>query len=306
MTAFDIDRAIDALARKQHGAFHRDQAIARGATRRMIQRRVETGRWLQLDRHVYALPSVPPTWLRQVKAAELSVPGSALSGKGAGALFGLDGVRVGRLEVTAPRGGHRTSRLARVRHRDGIRTVVRESVRVVELGRTILDLAGLLDIGGLERALDDALVRRLTTVESLVAHLEPGRTDRQPGRARLSQLLDDRLTGYVPPANVLEAGLHALFMQAGLPPFVAQSAFPWWPDAPYRCDVFVPTWRRIVEADGRLWHARFRDFERDRARDHVAQAHGYEVTRFTYRQIVDDPTYAREVLLAIGRHAAAA
>ncbi|MGZ4692033.1 MAG: DUF559 domain-containing protein, partial [Acidimicrobiales bacterium] len=68
----------------------------------------------------------------------------------------------------------------------------------------------------------------------------------------------------------------------------------------------IPSWRRIVEADSRLWHTREADFERDRARDHLAQMHGYEVTRFTYHQLVADPDYAVRVLLAIARHQAAA
>ena len=34
--------------------------------------------------------------------------------------------------------------------------------------------------------------------------------------------------------------------------------------------------------------------------------HGYEVTRFTFRQIMSDPNYVLGVLLGIGRHANAA
>jgi very-short-patch-repair endonuclease len=54
-------------------------------------------------------------------------------------------------------------------------------------------------------------------------------------------------------------------------------------------------WRLIVEADGRCWHTRIDDFERDRWRDNVATTHGYDVLRFTYRQL----TAGREEALAL-------
>ncbi|MGZ4707677.1 MAG: DUF559 domain-containing protein [Acidimicrobiales bacterium] len=110
----------------------------------------------------------------------------------------------------------------------------------------------------------------------------------------------------MPPANELERALKAVLDDPRLPPHDSQAALPWWPSAPQRVDELIPSWRRIVEADSRLWHTREADFERDRARDHLAQMHGYEVTRFTYHQLVADPDYAVRVLLAIARHQAAA
>lgn len=306
MTAFDIDRAIDALARKQHGAFHHQQALEVGATPRMIRRRIDAGRWLVLDHHTYALPGAKPSWRRQAKAAELSVPSSALSGRAGGALFGLDGVRVGRLQVTAPRGARRSSALATVRHRDGLPVVHRDGIRVVALPQTIVDLAGPLDLGELERALDDALVRNLVTVVAMTAVAEAPRNSRAVDIRALRQLVADRAEDFAPPTSVLEAGLDRIFRNPLLPDSVAQAALPWWPEAPFRCDRFVPAWRRIIEVDGRSWHARYRDFERDKARDHLASMHGYEVTRFSFRQVMSAPNYVLGVLLAIGRHAQAA
>ena len=55
-----------------------------------------------------------------------------------------------------------------------------------------------------------------------------------------------------------------------------------------------------VEADGRRWHSRRRDFENDRRRDHIALVHDYRTLRFTHRQLEHEPSYVLEVLLAVG------
>ena len=84
MADHELDRAIEALARRQHGAFSISQVHQAGGDRQKAKRRVASGRWVRLDRGVYALPGNPPTALRQMKAAELAVPGSAISGTSVG------------------------------------------------------------------------------------------------------------------------------------------------------------------------------------------------------------------------------
>lgn len=54
----------------------------------------------------------------------------------------------------------------------------------------------------------------------------------------------------------------------------------------------------IVEADGRSWHARVADFERDRRRDHRAQRIGWGTSRFTGAD-VERAGYVVDTLLAI-------
>ncbi len=105
----------------------------------------------------------------------------------------------------------------------------------------------------------------------------------------------------MPPTSVLEQALYQLLDDPRVPEVVRQAHLPWWPEAGSRVDALIPAWRRIVEADGRRWHTRRKDFERDRWRDHQAQRHGYEVTRFTYSQLEHTPEYALGVLLDIGR-----
>jgi very-short-patch-repair endonuclease len=49
----------------------------------------------------------------------------------------------------------------------------------------------------------------------------------------------------------------------------------------------LPEHRLIVEADGRRWHTRVADFDRDRWRDNEATANGYRTLRFTWVHLHD-------------------
>ncbi len=148
--------------RDQYGVFAHRQALEVDATPRMIATRVANGRWLELDHHVYSLPSHPPTWLRQLKAAQLRFSDAAISGRAAVALHGLANLGPGAIDVNVGRtGGRGRSRLARVHRRDDIPTVTVEGIRVVTAEWAIADLAANSTAALVERAVDDALVRQL-------------------------------------------------------------------------------------------------------------------------------------------------
>ena len=60
--------------------------------------------------------------------------------------------------------------------------------------------------------------------------------------------------------------------------------------------------RLIVETDGREAHATRDAFERDRRRDQLLKLAGWEVVRFTWRQVVREPeSVARTVTGLLGR-----
>ena len=64
--------------------------------------------------------------------------------------------------------------------------------------------------------------------------------------------------------SVLESKLYVLLDDPRLPPHVRQAPAPWDPTGIETGRRHVPDVRWIVEADGRSWHARVADFERDR------------------------------------------
>ncbi|MBA2281381.1 MAG: DUF559 domain-containing protein, partial [Acidimicrobiia bacterium] len=82
--------------------------------------------------------------------------------------------------------------------------------------------------------------------------------------------------------------------------------FPWRQDAPQRLDLLVPERKLIIEADGRRWHTRVADFDRDRWRDNEALAHGYGTLRFTWVHLTCAPDdVASLVLRTLDQRAAA-
>ena len=306
MSTHDLERALERLARRQHGVFRRDQAAALGFSPRMIQHRLACGAWIRLAAAIYALASAPSTWKRQVKAAELSLAGAVISHRAAAVLHGVDGFKPGAIDITVARTGPSRSPWAVVHRRRSTPSTIVDRITTTTLPRTVLDLAGQVPAWKLAASFDDLVVSRRLCVEDLRAEYDLVASTRCRGIGVIRWLLDDRVDGELPAANELERALRRVLSHPEIPATDHQAHFPWWPDAPYRVDALVPAWRRIVEADGRRWHTREADFERDRARDHLAQRHGYEVTRFTYRQLVGSPEYARQVLLEIGRGVSAA
>lgn len=299
------DRAVDGLARRQHGAFAHRQAVSIGFTRSEWRSRLGSGAWLRLlDSRVYALPSHPATWLRQCSAAVLSVPTSALSGPASAALYGFPDWPKAGLEVRCTNHWSHGSPFAKVRHSTELsRLKVVQGIRTISKADTVIDIAGcyrdaqelghLVDTVGLTspRLLDDLRDRHLALLGS-----------RYP-RAVMDQLeavLDARADGFGPSGSELDRIHRAFLASLPLPPVRFEDT-PWWVEpGKQRVDGWIEEWSLIVEADGRDWHTRVLDFERDRERDAVALAHGAETLRLTWNKLVHQPQWCATVLLAIG------
>lgn len=130
------DVRIDRLARLQHGAFSRAQALGVGMTGRMITTRLASGRWLSLDRGVYALASHPYSWERQAMAATLAVPNAVISGRPAAYLHGIDGFRRGSLELMVLRTQKARTSLARVRRTDHLQATTVQRIPCLTVAHT--------------------------------------------------------------------------------------------------------------------------------------------------------------------------
>lgn len=280
----DVDSTAVRLARAQHGAFSRAQVMAAGADRSLIGRRLASGAWVQLDNDVFALPGNPGTWLRQLKAAELSLPGSAVARKAAATLHRVDGFRPGRPELAVVHGTSRRTGLASVHQTKFLETTWREGIAVTTLAQTVHDLAAVRARPPMTAVVSAALATGLDLddLRQRCVALGPAR----PGLSELCAAMEPYDDGNAAPTSVLEARLHAALAAAGIRGVRFQFHLPWSTERdPHRVDAAVPDRRLIFEADGRHWHAQLSAFERDRARDNKAARFGWRTVRLTWLQL---------------------
>ena len=198
-----------------------------------------------------------------------------------------------------------------VNARSPLADVIR-SKRFLEVGRvrrlgfeatdeveTILTLARHLSADRLEGLVDWALARKTCSVVDLSRVVAS--SDGVPGVARLRPIVAHRLPdAYQPPTSELECLLYRLLDDPLLPAHTRQMPMRY-QRVDATVDAYLPSWRLTVEGDGRRWHTRRADMERDRLRDKGATAHGFAVLRFTYEMLRDARHSCLDTLLRTGR-----
>jgi Transcriptional regulator, AbiEi antitoxin len=275
-----VDAAIAALAVRQHGVVARRQLVALGLGRRAIGHRLEQGRLHRVHRGVYAVGHPLLTRHGRWLAAVLAVEGAVLSHRAAGSLWGIRPSDL--IEVTAGRA---------VRPRAGIRireatlradeVCTHEGILVTTPARTLLDLAAILNARDLERAANEAEVRRLaspTSLDALVARY-PGR----PGTPAVKELLATQRIGANITKEELEHRFLAFLDERGIPRPQTNADLALHDGTWIKPDCLWRQAKLIVELDGGATHHTRRAFERDRARDRKAVVSGHRVIRITWR-----------------------
>jgi very-short-patch-repair endonuclease len=164
-----------------------------------------------------------------------------------------------------------------------------EGIPLTTPGRTLVDLAGTVSQGELERALAETFARRLTSRRRLEALL--ARHAGRRGTSRLRALLG---SGAEPAwtRSDAEGALLRLIGKAQLPlPEVNVVV------GGFEVDFYWRRHRLVAELDGFAFHSSRRSFESDRRRDATLLAAGLRVMRVTWHQLQDEPE-ALLVLLA--------
>jgi hypothetical protein len=305
MNVHEMTRTAERLARRQHGVLTLDQLHTHGFSRQMVSHRTGRGDLIRLAPGIYAMAGFPPTWLRQYKAAEMSLRDAAIGGLAAAKVLGFEGFPVARPElVIAYTANHRTP-LATVHRSDSALTTIVDGLRVTTAAQTLFDIVTRVGLHRWERACDGQLLAGQATVEELQERLETYRSSRRAGIGLLRALVGERCEhGWVPPESELEALLQeTIAMIPNCPPVRWQCPAPWDPQG-QRVDGFIPAWSVVLEADGRRWHARVRDFERDRWRDNQAAALGLRVMRFTHVHLVHRRLEVIQLIVDAGQTAA--
>jgi hypothetical protein len=300
MRMTDADRGVARLSRKQHGAWSRRQALGVGMTSKMIETRVRSGEWVGLDFSVYGHIAAPATWDRSIMAAVLAEPWAVASHRAAAVLHDLTGFRRGRPEITIRPGANARGRLAIARRGVDVRTTTVRGIPVVTTAQTFVDLAQVVSERKVRAALADRAdrdARLLDAIRDRYCALAPrGGRDLRP----LKSVLDRFGAGDLPEPSELHRHLVAAMATRGMPDIEWEASFPGRKPGPQRVDALIPRWRVVVEGDGRAWHTRLEDFERDRRRDAEAAAAGYVTLRFTWHQLVAERSWVRRITLDTG------
>jgi len=290
-TSLPKDARVAWVAARQHGVISYAQLINAGLTEAGIKRRVTAG-WLhRVHRGVFAVGHAGLTPRGFWAAAVLSGgDGAALSHRSAAALWGIwrDGDRPAITSNGINRRGAPgvETHVGRLRPGD---TLLVDGIRVTKVARTLLDLAEVLTVEQLVRAIDNATNNRHLRPNLLSSTISESRGRR--GLRPLKQALlitrpEDVLT-----RSELERRALQLVRRAGLPqPEVNVRLHG------YEVDLLWRDAGLVVELDGSEYH----DPEHDTRRDNNLRAHGWSVSRFTWRQIVNDPDWVVACLTPAG------
>lgn len=283
----DTDRTALSLARIQGGVITTRQTSHLGFTRGQIGHRLATGAWTPVYRLGYRIFDASDE-LDVLAAATTLLPKAVVSFASAAALHGIDGVESNGLHVSTH---------SRTTHSfDGV--VIH---RCHDLEGSHIDFVGRLPTTSVERTIVDLAMdirpRRLAMITGKL--LDEGRVDTEtlveiasrvgrrgkPGTVAIREVIEWLELG---DASPLEARGRALLASSGaLPPSSSEYPLPWAPHR--RFDDAFPDRRLAIEWDSFRFHGRRDSFERDRARDREALAHGWRVMRFTWRNVVDQP-----------------
>jgi predicted transcriptional regulator of viral defense system len=292
-----LDVLISRLAERQHGVVSLPQLQFLGLSARAVRDRVAAGRLTRIHRGVYAVGhgrlTIRGYWMAAVLAYG---PNAVLSHRSAAALHGIRPDNRAKADVTLP------SRSARPR--PGIQVHASTTLQPADvteidgipctsLARTLLDLAEVIDRQGVERAVTQAEVNRVFDLRAVEEVLSRAAGRRGAGvlRGVLAQYDGPTLTD-----KELEERFLALCRAASLPSPAVNAWITLDGGVAYKIDFLWRAARLGVETDGWASHGTRQAFESDRRRDRNLRLAGWDVVRFTWRDVEHEPEEVASVL----------
>lgn len=277
-------RRAHALASRQHGALTRHQALKSGVSPKMITGQISEGLWAILYPAVYVVGRSTVSWHTRLSGAVIGAGGSAVaSHRSAARLHSLAGSDAHVVELTNDRV---RSWKGVVVHRSPLTTsdvTSVDNIRTTSPSRTLLDLGAVVDLLRLEAALDDALVRGLTSTGYLHRTLERIGGRGRRGTGPLRRLLGVRLEGQAPTESELERLFNrnvTVRHRLPRPIFQFKGAA-----SGARIDFAYPHLLLGVEVLGWRFHQGRRAWERDLNRHNVLVNAGWTILYFTWTDI---------------------
>ena len=256
-----------------------------------MRRQVRTAHWRRCARGVYFVDDRPFTASARMRAAVWGYgPGATASGLAAAWWHGLTERAPDVVEVTVPRNSRgRSHPGTRVRRRDlhGVDVVELKRLRVTSLPLSVIEAA--VRVGGSAALMDTALQRHTDLRQLWRAHLlNKGRY----GSPRARMLLQAAESGARSQAERLFV---ELLTAAAITGWIANH-----PVGGYVVDFAFPAIKLAVEIDGWAFHHDPVKFQYDRQRQNQLILRGWQILRFTWRDLVERPEHViRELRRAI-------
>ena len=292
-----IDGEISQIAVRQRGLISLEQLRRLGISKDAASKRVAAGRLYRVHEGVFAVGyPLLSSHGRRLAAVLACGPNAVLSHRSAAALWGLREDRRTSIDVTAP---NRRGRIPRCidAHRDGALTgvdrTVLHGIPCTTVPRTLLDLAAVIPVWELKKAISEAEVLRLLDHAAVRQLIKRSRGRR--GVARLRMLLDD----IHPLTKRTRSEMERLFLD-----MCARACLPE-PEVNVKLDVdgrrLEPDffWRDvglIIEADSRRYHDTDSAFQSDRRREQRLLLAGWRVARCTWEQVEREPRDLAETI----------
>lgn len=283
------ERALQALAARQHGLASREQLLRLGFTARQISGRTTRGLWRRAAPCVYDVAPAAIDPLRGLQASLLATDGLASHRSAAHLLGFVDDVPAIAEIVVAnpvtPRGVpavvHRSLHLPRED-----RTRVGPMPCTAPL-RTLLDLASVVDGEVLEDAVARAFARRRTSAARLHRYLDASFAGR-PGAVALRAVAELYVDRTEETQSRLEVIVERAVRVRGIPRPVRQLRVRF-PGRYYDLDLAWPAEKVFVEADGYVRHATPRRFSKDHERQNQLVIAGWLPLRYAWRVARQQP-----------------
>jgi very-short-patch-repair endonuclease len=263
------------------------QLLTFGITEAGIRYRIARGRLRWIYQGVYAVGQLPLTQEGKWMAAVLAC--------GDDAALSYDSA-MGLWRLTKPADPIHVSVLGRSRSRQGIEVhrrrelnaTTRNGIRVTTPAQTLIDVARTWDQGPLEKAIGEAILKRLISLEAL----RTAATNAGGSGAALRALID-RVTFRVTQSELEREFLH-LVDRARIPLPETQQRL-----GRTRVDFYWPQLGLVVETDGGRFHASaFQQLE-DRRRDQEHVRAGRALLRVTHAQVFHEPAETAALLVDV-------
>jgi very-short-patch-repair endonuclease len=298
---------LEPVAAQQHGLFTRAQARQLGLDDGAITHGLAVRAWHSVHRSVFRVAGSPTTWRSSLMAACLG--GDALASHcSAAVLWGLDGFAEEAPEVSRRRGTN--FRAPGVRSHESTDLpmagrVVIDGIPTTGIARTLVDLGAVVPQWKVERAVDEAVRRRLLTIQDawavLIRHSRRGRR----GCGKLRAVLNDRI-----PVGSTDSWFERLFLRAlsdtSLPTPVTQHVVRDRAGYVVRVDVAWPEQKVAVELDGKAFHLNAEAFEHDAAVRNRLRLEGWVVLVVTWKMFTEQPftvwSHIRRALDGVSPH----